>query len=160
MFQRRATLLVHWQTVYPEWQCVHDQCVRSIVLGIILHSIELCGPLCTDRSGHHRRQLRKHSLHCGHTNRWPIVDGKTFHISFGPNKILLEFQFQFQIADQKGDASLKAFKYNEDKTLKWLSLKCKKLSQELIGRNFNIGAKSEYFVKSSKLDDQSQNGTK
>lgn len=42
--------------------------------------------------------------------------------------------------------------------MKWLSLKCKKLSQELIAKNFHIGAKSAYFVKTEKLDNQAQNG--
>lgn len=63
----------------------------------------------------------------------------------------------FQIADQKGDPTLKAFKYNEEKALKWLSIKCKKLAQELIAKNFHIGAKSAYFVKTDKFDDKSHN---
>lgn len=64
-----------------------------------------------------------------------------------------------QIADQKGPESLKAFKYNEEKALKWLSLKCQKLANALRDSHFHIGAKSINYVKSEKNQDQSQNGT-
>lgn len=64
-----------------------------------------------------------------------------------------------QIADQKGPESLKAFKYNEEKALKWLSLKCQKLANALRDSHFHIGAKSINYVKSEKNQDPSQNGT-
>lgn len=63
-----------------------------------------------------------------------------------------------QIADQKGAESLKAFKFNEAKTLNWLSLKCKKLATALQQQNFHIGAKSLNYVKTEKFDQQPQNG--
>lgn len=65
----------------------------------------------------------------------------------------------FQIADQKGAESLKAFKYNETKTLNWLTVKCKKLATALKQQNFHIGAKSLNYVKTEKFAEQSQNGT-
>lgn len=68
------------------------------------------------------------------------------------------YNSSFQIADQKGAESLKAFKYNESKTLNWLSLKCKKLAAALKQRNFHIGAKSLNYVKTEKFEQQSQNG--
>lgn len=64
----------------------------------------------------------------------------------------------FQIADQKGAESLKAFKYNEAKALNWLSVKCKKLATALKQQNFHIGAKSLNYVKTEKFAQQSQNG--
>lgn len=68
--------------------------------------------------------------------------------------------FRSQIANQKGDKSLKAFQYDEPKALKWLSIKCKRLSNELQAKKFHIGAKSAYFVKSEKFDNSTgQKGT-
>ena len=59
----------------------------------------------------------------------------------------------FQIGDQKGDNDLKAFKYNEEKTLNWLEFKCSKLLKALVAKNIHVdaGAKSATFVKSEKL---------
>lgn len=53
---------------------------------------------------------------------------------------------------------MKAFKYNETKTLSWLSVKCKKLASELKKSNFHIGAKSLNYVKTEKADNNAQNG--
>lgn len=65
----------------------------------------------------------------------------------------------FQIANQKGDKTLRAFQYDEAKTLQWLTLKCKNLCAELQAKNFHIGAKSAYFIKSEKLEnDSNKNG--
>lgn len=63
----------------------------------------------------------------------------------------------FQIGDQKGDKSLKAFKYNESKALTWLAIKCEHLMATLKEKNFHIGAKSVNYVKSEKFDDPKQN---
>ncbi|XP_037036020.1 ribonuclease H2 subunit B [Bradysia coprophila] len=60
------------------------------------------------------------------------------------------------IADQKGDAQLKAVRYNKEKTLHWLAYKCKLLQDALRQRKLNLdsGAKSSTFVVSSKINDQ------
>ena len=68
------------------------------------------------------------------------------------------FSAFFQIGDQKGDASLKAFKYNEAKAMNWLSLKCKKLAKTLKESNFHIGAKSTNYVKTEKVGNDQQIG--
>lgn len=62
------------------------------------------------------------------------------------------YAYSLQVANQKGDKSLKAFQFDEAKTLKWLTIKCNKLSRELQTNNFHIGAKSAYFVKSEKFE--------
>lgn len=48
------------------------------------------------------------------------------------------------------------FKFNEAKTLKWLTLKCKALATGLKDKKFHIGAKSINFVKTEKFDDGTQ----
>lgn len=54
---------------------------------------------------------------------------------------------------------MRAFQYDEVKTLKWLKLKCRNLCTELQAKNFHIGAKSAYFIKSEKFDnDPTKNG--
>lgn len=53
------------------------------------------------------------------------------------------------IADQKGPDDLKAFKYNEDKTLKWLKKKFQQIHKSLKMQNIiNSGAASMNFVQS------------
>lgn len=68
----------------------------------------------------------------------------------------LFLNFVRKISDQKGDAKLKAIRYNKDKTLDWLAYKCKQLQDVLRQRKLNLdsGAKSSTFVVSSKLNDQ------
>ncbi|XP_065561286.1 ribonuclease H2 subunit B-like [Artemia franciscana] len=56
--------------------------------------------------------------------------------------------------DQKGDKSLNAFKYNEEKTIEYLKKKAKKLAQHLRKENINVshGSKSSNYISN-------QNGT-
>ncbi|KAJ8669298.1 hypothetical protein QAD02_000557 [Eretmocerus hayati] len=56
------------------------------------------------------------------------------------------------IADQKGSDSLKAFKYNEEKTLKWLQKKVERVSEVVKQKGVHVsqGAISANFVKSMK----------
>ncbi|XP_031633466.1 ribonuclease H2 subunit B [Contarinia nasturtii] len=70
---------------------------------------------------------------------------------------VMTVQQMSMIADQKGDASLKAFKYNESKALIWLSLKCEKLAKSLKESHFHIGAKSINYIKTEKVGNESQN---
>ncbi|XP_050350856.1 ribonuclease H2 subunit B [Nymphalis io] len=55
------------------------------------------------------------------------------------------------IADLKGPADIKAYKYNEEKTLNWLESKVRKLAQKLNEKNVHVtsGAVSATFVSSS-----------
>ncbi|XP_011504522.1 PREDICTED: ribonuclease H2 subunit B [Ceratosolen solmsi marchali] len=56
------------------------------------------------------------------------------------------------IADRKGDESLQAFKYNEDKTLSWLRKKVERVAEIVRQKGIHVsqGAISANFVKSSK----------
>lgn len=56
------------------------------------------------------------------------------------------------IADRKGDESLQAFKYNEEKTLAWLKKKVERVADILKQKNIHVtggGAISANFVKST-----------
>ncbi|XP_026484475.1 ribonuclease H2 subunit B [Vanessa tameamea] len=55
------------------------------------------------------------------------------------------------IADLKGPADLKAYKYNEEKTLIWLESRVRKLAEKLKEKNVHVtsGAVSATFVSSS-----------
>lgn len=76
------------------------------------------------------------------------------------NVFFYPFVHLFKIADRKGDASLKAFKYNESKALTWLSIKCQKLADSLKKNGFHIGAKSMNYIKSEKFEDENQDGNR
>lgn len=64
------------------------------------------------------------------------------------------------VADQKGDESLQAFKYNEDKTLNWLKNKVEKVSEVLKQKGIHVsqGAISANYVKSSKQESGTETG--
>ncbi|XP_063394252.1 ribonuclease H2 subunit B [Cydia fagiglandana] len=59
------------------------------------------------------------------------------------------------IADLKGPDDLKAYKYNESKTLTWLEIKVKKLAKVLRAKKIHVrsGAASATFVASTANDD-------
>lgn len=58
------------------------------------------------------------------------------------------------VADQKGPDDLNAFKYNEEKVLKWLQRKFEILHKILKEKNIvHAGATSSNFVKSEKICD-------
>ncbi|XP_032515786.2 ribonuclease H2 subunit B [Danaus plexippus] len=77
----------------------------------------------------------------------------------GFDKLINFFNDLNTIGDLKGSADLKAYKYNEEKTLMWLEQKIRKLSQILRDRNIHVtsGAISATFVASTvnsdKVDD-------
>ncbi|XP_014213353.1 ribonuclease H2 subunit B [Copidosoma floridanum] len=56
------------------------------------------------------------------------------------------------VADRKGDESLQAFKYNEEKTMSWLKKKVEKVADIVRQKGIHVshGAVSANFVKSSK----------
>ncbi|XP_066588481.1 ribonuclease H2 subunit B isoform X2 [Prorops nasuta] len=58
------------------------------------------------------------------------------------------------VADRKGDESLQAFKFNEDKTLAWLQKKVERVAEVLKQKGLHVsqGAVSASYVKSSKYD--------
>lgn len=85
-------------------------------------------------------------------SQWLLLKPRTYEHEQHCLTILFDFP---QIGNQKGDKSLRAFQYNETKTLQWLTLKCKNLCAELKAKNFHIGAKSAYFVKSEKFENES-----
>lgn len=63
---------------------------------------------------------------------------------------VLKLQQMKMIADQKGSDDLKAFMYNEEKTLKWLKKKFAAIKESLRDQNIiSTGATSMNFVKSS-----------
>lgn len=66
------------------------------------------------------------------------------------------------IADRKGDESLQAYKFNEDKTLNWLKKKVSRVGEIVRQKGIHVsqGAVSANFVKSSKQDDTTETGNK
>lgn len=58
------------------------------------------------------------------------------------------------VADCKGDKSLQAFKFNEDKSLKWLKEKVEKVARLLEQKGVHVsqGAMSATYVKSTKYE--------
>lgn len=54
---------------------------------------------------------------------------------------------------------MKAIKYNEEKTLRWLSVKVRKVYKALSEQNVFVdnGAKSATFIKSEKLQNKEDN---
>jgi ribonuclease H2 subunit B len=71
----------------------------------------------------------------------------------GPAEIFIKFLNDSQmklVADQKGPDNLKAFKYNEIKTLQWLKKKLNLIQKSLSKQKiFTSGSSSTNFVKSS-----------
>lgn len=65
------------------------------------------------------------------------------------------------VADRKGDESLQAFKYNEDKTLSWLRKKVEKVAEMIKQKGIHVsqGALSANFVKSSKSESGTDAGS-
>ncbi|VVC93038.1 unnamed protein product [Leptidea sinapis] len=59
------------------------------------------------------------------------------------------------VADLKGPAELKAYKYNEDKTIAWLETRIHRLARALKNKNIHVtsGAKSSTFVSSNLCND-------
>ncbi|KAJ8733874.1 hypothetical protein PYW07_014425 [Mythimna separata] len=72
----------------------------------------------------------------------------------GYDKILDFVPSLDSVADLKGPAEMKAYKYNEDKTMSWLEARVKKLAKVLREKNVhvNAGAVSATFVQSSLKD--------
>ena len=64
------------------------------------------------------------------------------------------------VADKKGDESLQAFKYNEEKTLSWLRKKVERVSEIVKQKGIHVsqGAISANFVKSSKYEGGTEAG--
>lgn len=64
------------------------------------------------------------------------------------------------IADRKGDESLQAFKFNEEKTLIWLQKKVERVADVLKQKGIHVsqGAISATYVKSTKLENASEMG--
>jgi len=58
------------------------------------------------------------------------------------------------VADRKGDESLQAFKFNEEKSLNWLQKKVEKVTHVLKEKGVHVsqGAMSATFVKSTKYE--------
>lgn len=58
------------------------------------------------------------------------------------------------VADRKGEESLQAFKFNEEKSLKWLQKKVEKVADVLKQKGVHVsqGAMSATYVKSTKLE--------
>ncbi|ELU15130.1 hypothetical protein CAPTEDRAFT_215977 [Capitella teleta] len=55
------------------------------------------------------------------------------------------------LADKKGDADLKAFKYNKDATLRWLKLKVNSVAEKLQDNHCQLsGAQVSSYIRSSK----------
>ncbi|XP_028164552.1 ribonuclease H2 subunit B [Ostrinia furnacalis] len=73
----------------------------------------------------------------------------------GYDKILDYVGTLDNIGDLKGSPDLKAYKYNEEKTLKWLQDRVKKLAQVLRQKNIHVtsGAASATFVSSNLSND-------
>lgn len=64
------------------------------------------------------------------------------------------------VADRKGDESLQAFKYNEEKTLCWLKKKVEKVADVVRQKGIHVsqGAVSANYVKSSKQESGTETG--
>lgn len=58
------------------------------------------------------------------------------------------------IADRKGDESLQAFKFNEEKSMSWLQKKVERVAEILRQKGVHVsqGAVSATYVKSSKYE--------
>ncbi|XP_014481894.1 PREDICTED: ribonuclease H2 subunit B [Dinoponera quadriceps] len=58
------------------------------------------------------------------------------------------------VADRKGDESLQAFKFNEEKSLKWLQKKVERVADVLKQKGIHVsqGAMSATYVKSTKFE--------
>jgi ribonuclease H2 subunit B len=64
------------------------------------------------------------------------------------------------VADRKGDESLQAFKYNEEKTLSWLRKKVERVAEIVRQKGIHVsqGAISANYVKSSKYEGGTEAG--
>lgn len=64
------------------------------------------------------------------------------------------------VADRKGDESLQAFKFNEEKSLKWLQKKVERVADVLKQKGMHVsqGAVSATYVKSTKLETGTEAG--
>lgn len=65
------------------------------------------------------------------------------------------------VADRKGEESLQAYKYNEEKTFAWLQKKVERVANVLKQKGIHVaqGAVSANYVKSSKHESGSETGT-
>lgn len=66
------------------------------------------------------------------------------------------------VADRKGDELLQAFKYNEEKSLKWLQKKVERVVDVLKQKGIHVsqGAVSATYIKSSKCENGTEAGKK
>lgn len=66
------------------------------------------------------------------------------------------------VADCKGDQSLQAYKYNEEKSLKWLQKKVERVADLLRQKGVHVsqGAMSATYVKSTKYEIDTETGKK
>lgn len=66
------------------------------------------------------------------------------------------------VADRKGDESLQAFKFNEEKTLSWLRKKVERVAEILRQKGVHVsqGAMSANYIKSSKYESGTETGEK
>lgn len=64
------------------------------------------------------------------------------------------------VADRKGDESLQAFKFNEEKSLNWLRKKVEKVAHVLKEKGVHVsqGAMSATYVKSTKYETGTEAG--
>lgn len=64
------------------------------------------------------------------------------------------------VADRKGEESLQAFKYNEEKALSWLQKKVERVTEILKQKEIHVsrGAVSATFVKGGKNDSGTETG--
>lgn len=65
-----------------------------------------------------------------------------------------------KVAEQKGSADLRAFKYSDDKIMVWLKAKLKKLKEALKAEGVHTGSgvSSASFVKSENVEDEASEG--
>lgn len=66
------------------------------------------------------------------------------------------------VADHKGEDSLHAYKFNEEKSLKWLQNKVEKVAKVLKQKGVHVsqGAMSATYVKSTKFESGTETGKK
>lgn len=66
------------------------------------------------------------------------------------------------VADRKGEESLQAFKFNEEKSLNWLRKKVEKVANVLKEKGVHVsqGAVSATYVKSTKYETGTETGKK
>lgn len=66
------------------------------------------------------------------------------------------------VADCKGDQALQAYKFNEEKSLKWLQKKVEKVADLLKQKGVHVsqGAMSAVYVKSTKYEIGTETGKK